>query len=81
MYRRAWRLPQELRSLIMHFIGDPSLLPNTTLDSIPYTFDLTAMVHHREILEAVQQFQMLLARRGAEYVRPCISVCGGITAA
>ena len=28
----------------------------------------------------LQQFQTLLARRGVEYVRPCISVCGGITA-
>jgi len=28
----------------------------------------------------LHQFQTLLARRGVEYVRPCISVCGGITA-
>ncbi|PLZ01516.1 galactonate dehydratase [Burkholderia sp. WAC0059] len=28
----------------------------------------------------LHQFQTLLARRGVEYLRPCISVCGGITA-
>jgi len=29
---------------------------------------------------SLHQFQTLLARRGVEYLRPCISVCGGITA-
>ena len=28
---------------------------------------------------SLHQFQTLLARRGVEYVRPCISICGGIT--
>jgi galactonate dehydratase len=28
----------------------------------------------------LQQFQTLLGRRGVEFVRPCISICGGITA-
>jgi galactonate dehydratase len=29
---------------------------------------------------SLHQFQTLLSRRGVEYLRPCISVCGGITA-
>jgi galactonate dehydratase len=29
---------------------------------------------------SLHQFQTLLARRGVEFLRPCISVCGGITA-
>lgn len=54
----------------------------------PHNLDATAHVAHHmpvpiatgERFITIQQFQMLLARRGAEYVRPCISVCGGITA-
>jgi galactonate dehydratase len=54
----------------------------------PYSADAMAWVaDHSPIPIAtgerflnLHQFQTLLARRGVEYLRPCISVCGGITA-
>jgi galactonate dehydratase len=54
----------------------------------PYSPDAMAWVAERspvpiatgERFLNLHQFQTLLARRGAEYLRPCISVCGGITA-
>ena len=32
-----------------------------------------------ERFTSLHQFQTLLARRGVQYLRPCICVCGGIT--
>jgi galactonate dehydratase len=54
----------------------------------PYSADAMAWVADHspvpiatgERFVSLHQFQTLLARRGVEFLRPCISVCGGITA-
>lgn len=61
------------------YIEDP--IPPYNLDAMAHVADHSPVpIATGERFTTMQQFQMLLARRGAEYIRPCISVCGGITA-
>ncbi len=61
------------------YIEDP--IPPYNLDAMAHTAaQMPVPVATGERFIHLHQFQMLLERRGAEYLRPCISVCGGITA-
>ena len=61
------------------FIEDP--IPPYNLDAMATVADkIRIPIATGERFINLQQFQMLLARRGVHYLRPCISVCGGITA-
>ncbi|MCJ2049976.1 mandelate racemase/muconate lactonizing enzyme family protein [Methylobacterium sp. J-070] len=61
------------------YIEDP--IPPYNLDAMAHVAaHLPVPIATGERFIHIHQFQMLLARRGAEYLRPCISVCGGITA-
>ena len=61
------------------YIEDP--VPPYNIDAMAHVADhMPVPIATGERFIHIQQFQMLLTRRGAEYLRPCISVCGGITA-
>jgi galactonate dehydratase len=61
------------------YIEDP--IPPYNLDAMAYVADhMPVPIATGERFIHLHQFQMLLQRGGAEYLRPCISVCGGITA-
>ena len=61
------------------YIEDP--IPPYNIDAMSHVADhMPIPIATGERFIHIQQFQMLLARRGAEFLRPCISVCGGITA-
>jgi galactonate dehydratase len=61
------------------YIEDP--IPPYDIDAMSHVADhMPVPIATGERFIHIQQFQMLLARRGAGYLRPCISVCGGITA-
>jgi galactonate dehydratase len=61
------------------YIEDP--LPPTNLDSIARLADhIPTAIATGERFTNIYQFQNLLARGGVQYLRPCICVCGGITA-
>lgn len=61
------------------FIEDP--IPPYNPDAMGHVADhMPVPIATGERFINLYQFQTLLARRGVEYLRPCISVCGGITA-
>jgi galactonate dehydratase len=61
------------------YIEDP--IPPYNLDAMAYVADhMPVPIATGERFIHLHQFQMLLQRQGVEYLRPCISVCGGITA-
>jgi galactonate dehydratase len=62
------------------FYEDP--IPPNGADSMAWVADhIPIPVATGERFTSIFQFQALLARRGVEYVRPCLCLCGGITAA
>jgi galactonate dehydratase len=61
------------------FLEDP--VPPTNGDAMAWVADhVPVPIATGERFVSVYQFQALLARRGVEYLRPCICLCGGITA-
>ncbi|WP_229722759.1 mandelate racemase/muconate lactonizing enzyme family protein [Xylophilus rhododendri] len=68
-----------IREYLPMYIEDPIRPGNP--DAMAWVADhMPVPIATGERFTNLQQFQTLLARRGAEFVRPCISVCGGITA-
>ena len=61
------------------FLEDP--IRPTGPDAMAWVADhIPIPVATGERFVTLYQFQTLMARRGAEYLRPCLTVCGGITA-
>lgn len=61
------------------FLEDP-IRPNS-IDAMAWVADhIPIPIATGERYSSIYQFQTLMTRRGAEYLRPCITVCGGITA-
>ena len=61
------------------FMEDP-IRPNS-LDAMAWVADhIPIPIATGERYVSLYQFQALMNRRGAEYLRPCITMCGGITA-
>jgi galactonate dehydratase len=62
------------------FFEDP--IPPNGADTMAWVADhIPISIATGERFTSLFQFQTLLARRGVEYVRPCICLCGGITGA
>jgi galactonate dehydratase len=62
------------------FFEDP--IPPNGADAMAWVADhIPISVATGERFTSLFQFQTLLARRGVEYVRPCVCLCGGITGA
>jgi galactonate dehydratase len=68
-----------IRDYLPMYIEDPVRPGNP--DAMAWVADhMPVPIATGERFTNLQQFQTLLGRRGVEYVRPCISICGGITA-
>jgi galactonate dehydratase len=75
----AVTLGHRLEPFLPMFIEDP-IRPYTP-DAMAWVADhIPIPIATGERFISLHQFQALLTRRGVEYLRPCISVCGGITA-
>jgi galactonate dehydratase len=62
------------------FFEDP--IPPANPDAMAWLADhLPIPIATGERYVSLHQFQTLLARRGVEYLRPCLCICGGITGA
>jgi len=75
----ALTLGRRLEPFLPMFIEDP-IRPYSP-DAMAWVADhIPIPVATGERFISIHQFQTLLTRRAVEYLRPCISVCGGITA-
>lgn len=62
------------------FYEDP--IPPANIDAMAWLADhIPIPIATGERYVGLHQFQTLLARRGVEYLRPCVCLCGGITGA
>lgn len=60
------------------FFEDP--IPPANPDAMAWVADhIPIPIATGERFTSLHQFQTLLARRGVQYLRPCICICGGIT--
>ena len=76
----AIELGRALEPFHIMFYEDP--LKPDNLDAMAHVArQIGVPVATGERLHTVQEFAMLLARRGAEYVRPSLGLCGGFTGA
>jgi galactonate dehydratase len=74
----AGTFARAIEPLFPMFIEDPIRPYNP--DAMAWVADHSPVpIATGERFVSIQQFQTLLNRRGVEFLRPCISVCGGIT--